>query len=63
VITGLVALVGVGAYLAVVEPMMHPEKWTEKQKTIRSKRSLEETQPGGMKVWEDPFGRKKKTDS
>ena len=63
VITGLVGLVGVGVYLVVVEPMMHPERWTEKQKAIRSKHSLEETQPGGMKMWEDPFGRKKRKDS
>lgn len=61
-ITGLVGLVGVGAYLAVVEPMMHPERWTEKQKAMRSKHTLEETQPGGLKVWEDPFRRKNKDD-
>lgn len=59
-ITGLVGLLGVGVYLVVVEPMIHPDRWTEKQKEIRSKHTLEETQPGGLKVWQDPFRRKKK---
>ena len=59
-IGSLTGLLAIALYPIAVQPKLHPEKWRERQRTIRDEKSLEETQPGGMKVWQDPFDRKKK---
>uniref|UniRef100_A0A1X7VPG4 Small integral membrane protein 20 n=2 Tax=Amphimedon queenslandica TaxID=400682 RepID=A0A1X7VPG4_AMPQE len=55
---GFLTLLGAALYSVIIYPKLHPEIYREKQKWIRDKVPLEKTQPGGMKVWTDPFGRK-----
>lgn len=59
VVSGLVVLIAVASYPVIVHPRLYPERYRERQLANRVK-PLEETQPGGMKVWKDPFERKKK---
>ncbi|XP_069962551.1 small integral membrane protein 20 [Bactrocera oleae] len=50
--------IGVALYPIIIEPMMNVEKYREIQKHNRAGIRQEEIQPGNMKVWSDPFGRK-----
>lgn len=59
IIVGMTAAICMALYPIMIYPRLYPEVYREKQKKSRD-RSLEETQPGGMKVWSDPFDRKKK---
>jgi hypothetical protein len=47
----------------IIDPKINPDKYREKQKVIRDSIPLKDTQPGGMKVWTDPFDRNKTDDS
>jgi len=40
---------------AVVYPMLTIDKWKEVQKENRKGINAEEIQPGGMRVWSDPY--------
>ena len=55
----MTATIGVALYPVFIHPKLNPEKYREKQKTTRGDIPLEATQPGGMKIWSDPFDRKK----
>ena len=58
VIAGVLLMIGMALYPAVIHPKLFPEVYRKKQKKMRENHPLETTQPGGMKVWSDPFGRK-----
>lgn len=49
----------VALYPIAIEPMMNPEKYKKIQKITREGINQEQIQPGHMKVWSDPFDRKK----
>ncbi|XP_049791398.1 small integral membrane protein 20 [Schistocerca nitens] len=51
--------IGGALYPIVIYPMQHIQEYKEMQKTTRKGIKQEEIQPGNMKVWSDPFGRKK----
>lgn len=57
----LVGFIGLAIYPIIIQPVMNPEQWKEqsiKNRQISNIRQ-EDIQPGGMKVWSDPFDRKK----
>ncbi|KAF8781963.1 Small integral membrane protein 20 like protein [Argiope bruennichi] len=56
---GLGGLVGACLYAVVVYPYLHIDEYKEIQKITRAGIDQEKIQPGGMKVWSDPFDRKK----
>ncbi|OWR51967.1 hypothetical protein KGM_213254 [Danaus plexippus plexippus] len=58
-IGGLVGLIGLTLYPIVISPMIDVSEYKEIQKVTRKNINQEEIQPGNMKVWSDPFGRKK----
>ncbi|XP_053959035.1 small integral membrane protein 20 [Anastrepha obliqua] len=57
-ISCIVGGVGAALYPIIVEPMINVEKYKELQKHTRAGIKQEDIQPGNMKVWSDPFGRK-----
>ncbi|XP_037935033.1 small integral membrane protein 20 [Teleopsis dalmanni] len=57
-ISGIVGLIGLAIYPVVIDPMLHTDKYKEVQKHNRAGVNQEAIQPGNMKVWSDPFGRK-----
>ncbi|CAK1542618.1 unnamed protein product [Leptosia nina] len=57
-IGGLVGFVGLTLYPIAFSPMMDPSQYKEIQKETRKNIKQEDIQPGNMKVWSDPFGRK-----
>ncbi|KAK6173560.1 hypothetical protein SNE40_016986 [Patella caerulea] len=56
---GLIGGIGIAVYFAIIQPYMNPGMWQEKQKIGRAGIDREKIQPGGMKVWTDPFDRTK----
>ncbi|ODM99525.1 Small integral membrane protein 20 [Orchesella cincta] len=58
----LVGAVGLTIYPIIISPMINPEPYKRAQRHTRQGIKQEEIQPGNMKVWSDPFGRKKKED-
>ncbi|CAG4976054.1 small integral membrane protein 20 [Colias croceus] len=58
-IGGMVGLVGLTLYPIAVSPMIDSSKYKEIQKVTRKNIKQEDIQPGNMKVWTDPFDRKK----
>lgn len=57
-IGSIVGILGITLYPIVIEPMMNVDRYKEIQKQTRKGIKQEEIQPGNMKVWTDPFGRK-----
>jgi len=55
-----VGAIGLAAYPVIIDPMINPEKWKKIQEETRAHIRQEDIQPGNMKVWTDPFDRKKK---
>ncbi|XP_031632363.1 small integral membrane protein 20-like [Contarinia nasturtii] len=55
--TVLVALIPI-----FIEPYLNSKKYNEIQKKTRANIIQEDVQPGNMRVWSDPFGRKKDDD-
>ena len=55
----IVAAVAVACYPIIISPYLYPEQWKQMSKEIREKEGIkqENIQPGGMKVWTDPFDR------
>ena len=51
--------VGLAIYPIIVAPYLDPSKYQEIQHVTRAGINQEDVQPGGMKVWTDPFERKK----
>ncbi|KAL5012877.1 hypothetical protein ScPMuIL_011428 [Solemya velum] len=58
-IGGLVGAIGLALYPIAVDPYLHPEKWQNIQRENRQGEDRSTMQPGGMKVWSDPFEKKK----
>ncbi|CAH0393179.1 unnamed protein product [Bemisia tabaci] len=58
-VAGFAAVITLCMWPIAISPMFWPEKYQEIQKKGRAGLDIEKIQPGGMKVWEDPFGRKK----
>lgn len=58
-IGSLVGLIGVVFYPIAIDPYLNPDKWKKIQNETRKGIQQEEIQPGGMKVWSDPFDRPK----
>ncbi|XP_068623193.1 small integral membrane protein 20 [Battus philenor] len=56
---GLVGIIGLALYPIAVSPMLDPSEYKRIQKETRKNIRQEDIQPGNMKVWSDPFGRKK----
>ncbi|KAL3878528.1 hypothetical protein ACJMK2_030890 [Sinanodonta woodiana] len=46
-------------YPIFIHPYFFPEKWQDVQRITRSGIEQEKIQPAGLKVWSDPFDRKK----
>ncbi|XP_038057169.1 small integral membrane protein 20-like [Patiria miniata] len=65
IIAGLVGFIGLALYPIVVSPMVNPKKWQKVQKETRKGIDQAGIQPGGMRVWSDPFAPRsdKPTDS
>lgn len=55
----IVGFIGLSIYPIIITPYLHPEKWKQQSKEIRQMHNIqqESIQPGGMKVWTDPFDR------
>lgn len=56
---GMIAAVAAASYPVIIEPMNNPEPWRKASREFREKYDIkqENIQPGGMKVWTDPFDR------
>ncbi|XP_018573879.1 small integral membrane protein 20 [Anoplophora glabripennis] len=59
VIGGLVGAIGIAIYPIIIDPMLNPDKYKKIQAVTRANIRQEDIQPGNMKVWTDPFDRKK----
>lgn len=59
--SGLLAAVTLALYPIAIEPMLNPEPHRQLSKRIRDENNIrqQDIQPGNMKVWSDPFDRKK----
>lgn len=58
VVGGLTGLIFAAIYPTIIDPYFHPEKWQKIQKVAREGINREDIQPGGMKIWTDPFAKK-----
>ncbi|XP_037773320.1 small integral membrane protein 20-like [Penaeus monodon] len=56
---GLVGFISAALYPIIIYPMMHVDDYKKIQAENRKDVNQEEIQPGNMKVWSDPFDRKK----
>ncbi|KAF6034109.1 hypothetical protein EB796_007588 [Bugula neritina] len=54
-----VGIVCAGCYAAIIQPMSHVDSWQTTQRENRRGINQEDIQPGGMRVWSDPFNRRK----
>ncbi|KAJ8028719.1 Small integral membrane protein 20 [Holothuria leucospilota] len=54
-IGGFVACLGAALYPVVISPMLNPKPWKDLQKDARKNIDQTSVQPGGMRVWSDPF--------
>lgn len=59
-IGGLVSVIGVTIYPIIIDPWLDASEYKKRSAEIRQKAGIvqSEVQPGGMKVWSDPFDRK-----
>lgn len=57
-IGGFAAAVVLALYPIVIHPYLFVHEYKQIQKHTRKDIDQESVQPGGMKVWSDPFGRK-----
>ncbi|XP_069160911.1 small integral membrane protein 20 [Procambarus clarkii] len=57
-IGGLVGFIGAALYPIIIYPMMNIDAYKKIQAENRKNVNQQEIQPGNMKVWTDPFGRK-----
>ncbi|XP_042211535.1 small integral membrane protein 20-like [Homarus americanus] len=55
---GLVGFISAALYPIVIYPMMNVDNYKKIQAVTRKGINQEDVQPGNMKVWSDPFGRK-----
>ncbi|XP_051898999.1 small integral membrane protein 20 [Pristis pectinata] len=55
---GFAAAIGAAFYPIYFRPLIYTQEYQQEQKMNRTGIKQEEIQPGGMKVWSDPFNRK-----
>jgi hypothetical protein len=55
IIAGFVGFIGLALYPIVIAPIVNPKKWQNVQKETRKGIDQASIQPGGMRVWSDPF--------
>jgi len=58
-VAGMVGAIGGALYPIAIAPMLDPTPYKAAQRETRRGLKQEEIQPGNMKVWKDPFDRKK----
>uniref|UniRef100_A0A131Y5W2 Putative secreted protein n=1 Tax=Ixodes ricinus TaxID=34613 RepID=A0A131Y5W2_IXORI len=58
ILGGFVAILGAALYPIAIHPYLHSDEYKQIQKETRKGIDQASVQPGGMKVWSDPFGRK-----
>ena len=58
VIGALVTAIGLALYPVAVHPKLFPQNYQRMQEEYRKGIVQEDIQPGGMKVWSDPFNKK-----
>ncbi|KAI5635241.1 hypothetical protein NE865_12033 [Phthorimaea operculella] len=58
-IGGFVGLIGLTLYPIAISPMIDSSEYKKIQRETRRGIRQEDIQPGNMKVWSDPFDRKK----
>uniref|UniRef100_A0A1L8DV03 Putative conserved protein with signal anchor n=1 Tax=Nyssomyia neivai TaxID=330878 RepID=A0A1L8DV03_9DIPT len=56
---GFIGVVSLALYPILVDPMINTKKYQRIQDRNRAGVKQEEIQPGNMKVWSDPFDRRK----
>ncbi|XP_055893212.1 small integral membrane protein 20-like [Biomphalaria glabrata] len=59
VIATFVGGIVAASYPIIISPYLNPAPWKKEQSIGRRGIDREAIQPGGMKVWTDPFDRKK----
>ncbi|XP_045453370.1 small integral membrane protein 20 isoform X2 [Melitaea cinxia] len=59
IIGAFIGVLGLTLYPIVISPMMDSSEYKKIQKETRKNIKQEDIQPGNMKVWSDPFDRKK----
>lgn len=62
-VAGLMTLTGVASYAAIIYPMMHASEFREIQEKTRRGLDRTQIQPGGMRIWSDPFTEREKEES
>ncbi|XP_071523297.1 small integral membrane protein 20 [Panulirus ornatus] len=58
VVGGLVGFISAALYPIIIYPLLNVDTYKKIQAETRKDVNQEEIQPGNMKVWSDPFGRK-----
>uniref|UniRef100_A0A023G992 Putative secreted protein n=1 Tax=Amblyomma triste TaxID=251400 RepID=A0A023G992_AMBTT len=58
ILGGFVTAVVAALYPIAIHPYLHVDEYKQVQQQTRKGIDQESVQPGGMKVWSDPFGRK-----
>lgn len=58
----IVGAVALATYPIIISPYLYPDQWKRQSKEVREAAGIkqEDIQPGGMKVWSDPFDRQGK---
>lgn len=61
-VSGIVGIIGLAVYPAIIAPMRNPEPWKKISNEVRKSSGIDQSkiQPGDMKVWSDPFDRQGK---
>ncbi|XP_071951892.1 small integral membrane protein 20-like [Antedon mediterranea] len=59
IIAGFIGFIGVALYPIIVQPYFDPKPWQHTQNEARKDIKQEDIQPGGMRVWSDPFSPRK----
>lgn len=57
----LTVLVGIAIYPIIIQPYYNPDEWRSISAQTRDQAGIKQSdiQPGNMRVWQDPFDRKK----
>ncbi|BFZ24426.1 hypothetical protein BsWGS_27466 [Bradybaena similaris] len=59
VVCAIIGGLAAATYPIIIAPYLNPKPWKEIQRIGREGIDREKIQPGGMKVWTDPFNSKK----
>ncbi|XP_022185238.2 small integral membrane protein 20 [Nilaparvata lugens] len=55
---GMLGVLGLALYPIMIYPMYNTDEYKKLQAIGRKNINQEDIQPGGMRIWSDPFGRK-----